>query len=453
MNSPEPFRVVIAGAGVAGLEAALALRSYPGLDVEVELLSPEGEFAYRPLAFAEPFARGEMLAVPMPELLDAARATQCVDRLRAVDPSRRVVSTEAGRALHYDALLLATGVRGVNSLPGALTYSGEVENAALAGLLAQLEEGEVRSVAFAAPIAVRWGLPLYELALLTAEHLREHGIDGVTISLVTPEREPLGLFGHRAAEEARRLLVDAGVDLRLACAPTRVEDGFLVSARGDRIPAERVVTLPRLEVPPIPGIPQGPSGFIGTDAFMRVDGLARVWAAGDATWFPIKQGGLAAQQADSAASAIAACVDPEVERVPFRPVLRGALLTGRSPRYLRTRVGDRDDASASSEAPLWWPPSKIAARHLAPVLARQSEGNQPRPPLEDLETPSGEESVEMEQDHRDAVALALTAADADAHGRDFRGALRWLEVAEQLDVTLPPDYLDKRRHWEEEAGA
>jgi sulfide:quinone oxidoreductase len=94
-----------------------------------------------------------------------------------------------------------------------------------------------------------------------------------------------------------------------------------------------------------------------------------VYAAGDATQFRPKQGGLAAQQADAVAAAIATDLGADTEPMPFRPVLRGLLLTGLTPRYLRS-----DPASGSSlvdTEPLWWPPAKIVGRYLAPFLATQ----------------------------------------------------------------------------------
>ena len=54
----EPLRVVIAGGGVAGLEAMLALRELAGDRVDIELLSPSDEFVYRPMLVAEPFGSG-----------------------------------------------------------------------------------------------------------------------------------------------------------------------------------------------------------------------------------------------------------------------------------------------------------------------------------------------------------------------------------------------------------
>ncbi len=183
---------------------------------------------------------------------------------------------------------------------------------------------------------------------------------------------------------------------------------------------------------------------------MKVEGVARVWAAGDATWFPIKQGGIATQQADVAARSIAHLVDPSVRLEPFRPVLRAALLTGGAPQYLRAEIGDRSRTSAAGEAPLWWPPAKVAGRYLGPYLGREAGSGDPAPALEDVEALDGEELAESESAHMDALDLALTAADADARWRDFTGALRWLGVAEQLNLTLPPEYERKRELWSAE---
>jgi sulfide:quinone oxidoreductase len=95
-----------------------------------------------------------------------------------------------------------------------------------------------------------------------------------------------------------------------------------------------------------------------------------VYAAGDITSFPVKQGGIAAQQADAVAESIAALAGAPVTPQPFRPVLRGLLLTGATPTYLRAEpAGGSGETSTISPEPLWWPPAKIVGRYLAPFLA------------------------------------------------------------------------------------
>ena len=104
------------------------------------------------------------------------------------------------------------------------------------------------------------------------------------------------------------------------------------------------------------------------------------YAAGDVTSFPIKQGGLAAEQADAAAESIAAWAGVALTPTPFRPVLRGKILTGGAPLYVRAQpAGGRGDVSDVSPSPLWWPPTKVAGRFLAPALA--GAGVEPAPPL------------------------------------------------------------------------
>ena len=98
-------------------------------------------------------------------------------------------------------------------------------------------------------------------------------------------------------------------------------------------------------------------GFLPTDPFGQVDGEIDVWAAGDATSFPLKQGGIAAQQADAAAESIAARAGAELEPSPFRPVLRGLLLTGMSPRFLRAEGS----------------PAALARRHRAALVAARQD--------------------------------------------------------------------------------
>ena len=98
-----------------------------------------------------------------------------------------------------------------------------------------------------------------------------------------------------------------------------------------------------------------------------------VYAAGDATTSSIKQGGVACQQADAAAEAIAARAGADVDPEPFRPVLRGLLLTGSTPRYMRTEVTGGGESGQVSDHALWWPPGKIAGKRLAPYLALRAE--------------------------------------------------------------------------------
>ena len=187
--------------------------------------------------------------------------------------------------------------------------------------------------------------------------------------LVTPEAEPLHLFGRDASAAVRSLLERAGIALHTGAHPAEARDGELLLVGGAVLPADRVVALPRLQGPRIGGIPQTFEGFVPVDLHGRVSGLDDVFAAGDITTFHVKQGGIAAQQAEAAAEAIAAAAGASLEPRPFRPVLRGLLLTGDGPRYLHGELSG--GAGLASVEPLWWPPAKIVGRYLAPFLAER----------------------------------------------------------------------------------
>jgi sulfide:quinone oxidoreductase len=428
---------------VAGLEALLALREFAGPLVKVVLLAPEREFVYRPLAVAEPFRLTHPARLDLAAFAAEHGARHRRDALANLDAERRTLHTDSGRTLRYEALLLAVGTQPVEAVTGALTFRGPADVEAFGDLLWELGHGKVRRVAFALHPGVRWPLPLYELALLSAAHLRGRAVEW---TLVTHEAAPLEVFGARASGAVADLLQEAGIELMTSRVPLRASGGRLLLEDGSELDAERVVALPELRVPFFPGVPRGVGGFIPTDHRGRVKGLKHVFAAGDATSFPIKQGGLAAQQADTAAATIAGLAGAQVEPRTSDLLLRAALITGSAPRFLRTALADPEATSTAGRDVLWWPPGKIAARYLAPCIAGRTEGGQP-PPLDDVETLLGEEAEVAEADRTAALELAFTAADADAGWEDYESALKWLEVAERLNVTLPPAYAEKREDW------
>jgi len=410
-------RVLIAGGGVAALEAALALRDLGEGRVSVEMLAPEPQFWYRPLAVAEPFGLGEVRHFDLAELAAAAGATFSPGALAGVDAGGRLAQTSAGSSIPYDVLLVACGAVPTPAVPGALTFRGPADTERVRALLEEIVAGQVGRVAFVVPWGAVWSLPIYELALMTAAYLAERELDRVELALVTPEDEPLQLFGRAGSEAVRELLEEQRIAVQTGSSPVEFVDGELRLVPEGTIAADRVVALPRLRGPRIDGLPQTVEGFIPVDPHGQVHALSDVFAAGDITSFPVKQGGIAAQQADAAAEMIAANADADLTPQPFRPVLRGLLLTGRQPRYLRHDItGGAGDVSSASPEPLWWPPAKIVGRYLAPFLGAFAgvEG-----PPEALSAP-GAVPVEVELDAARVHGLATLrlepAPDAEGKG-------------------------------------
>jgi sulfide:quinone oxidoreductase len=179
------------------------------------------------------------------------------------------------------------------------------------------------------------------------------------------------VFGSAASEAVERLLVDNGIlFIPSAHCETPAAGRVSISPGSRELMVDRVVALPQLFGPSLPGVPlHAHNGFVPIDAHCKVTGLERVYAAGDATDFPVKFGGIASQQADTAAEAIAALAGAAIEPTPFAPVLHGALLGGPKPLYLSAHVtGGHGSSSEVSEAPTAAPPTKIVAKYLAPYL-------------------------------------------------------------------------------------
>jgi sulfide:quinone oxidoreductase len=408
--------IVIAGGGIAGLEALIALRAHLGSDVRIELIEGATDLVERQRAVEQPFAG------VTPRRFDLARiavdhdAHLRPDRLASVDTEARSLRTVRGDTLAYDALLVAVGAAPHVAIPGALTFSGPRDVRAYARLLADIDARRVSRIAFALPTAATWALPLYELALMTAEHLRASGRTGAGLVIVTPEHSPLEAFGERIASHVWSLLAERAIAVRSDTVPLRAGPDGLVVLHGTPVQAERIVALPSLGGPWIGGLPHDEEGFLPTDELGAIEGVERVWAAGDGTSFPIKQGGLAAQQADAAAASIAATLGADVIAEPFRPILRGVLLDPRGQRFLDATRGDMP------ATPLWWPPAKV----VAPYLGRYLFPGSPSP------APESDQDVDVGQ-------LLLNLASRHIASGELLTALRCLDAARQVLGTLPPD--------------
>jgi sulfide:quinone oxidoreductase len=302
---------------------------------------------------------------------------------------------------------------------------------------------EAERIAFVQPVASAWSLPIYELAIMAAvEHPRRQ------VTVVTAEPFPLWVFGEEAGAAVSSLLAERGIVLRTGVRAIAARAGRLELEDGTTIAADRVVALPRMAGPAISGLPQDGDGFIPVDDHGLVRGLSDVFAAGDATAFPLKQGGLAAQQADAVAEAIAARLGAPVVPEPFRPVLRGLLLTGGAPLYLRSQVGAgagisrRLPVASVSQRALWWPPGKVAGRYVAPLLATARPPVLASSPLQDLPERA------PEPDAGDALELALLLAEQDAAIGDYAQAVHALDAAAALTGgVLPEAWAQRREAW------
>lgn len=369
---PSTPKVLIVGGGVAGLEAALALRDLTGDQTELELLTPRHNFLYRPLAVGEPYGTSHVASYDLNDLAARGGFNYRLAGVHAVNAARQTVSITDEDEIAYDYLVIAVGVKLLWSLPGATMFWGGGDEFDSELVVGKLGTEKLEHLVFTMPGERSWSLPLYELALLAEARLSEQGHrqPDTRLTIVTPEETPLRLFGQAVSQAVMSLLDERGIELVPQSHPVKFEQGMLQIAPGEPIEADAVICLPKMEGRHIANVPRDEHGFIPIDHSGQVLDLPHVYAAGDVTAFPVKQGGIASQQADVAAEAIAAEMgfieDPKL----FDPVLRGVLWTGLGKKYLYSRLrGGHGEQATLTDEPPWPEEGKIVSRYLSPFLA------------------------------------------------------------------------------------
>jgi len=356
-GTSEPTKVAIIGGGVAALEAMLALNAIGYAKADVHLFSPQTRFVLKPLAVSSGFGRGGLINFDLQKLAATGGATFHESSVSEVDASRRVLTLSDDSEFEYDFLIASPGAALVEAVPGAMTYIWQSGKEAVTEAMATLRDRKESRVVVTMPEGGSWPMPLYELALLIADELGS----GASISIVTPEKSPLDLFGNEATGKVTALLQDRNIETVLETAPAEYRDGALVTVDGQQIEADIAIALPLLDGRRVQGLPSDEQGFIPVDGFGRIHDHEREFAAGDATSFPVKFGGLATEQADIVAGAIAAAAWGATAPEPFKPVFRGTLVTADGMIGL--------GPGADSSGPYAWDPAeKVHGKFLTPFL-------------------------------------------------------------------------------------
>lgn len=382
-SRPTSRQVVVLGGGVAGVEALLAVHDLAGERAELTLVSPTREFVYRPMMVTEPFDLEPPQTRSLEGLTEDLGARFVEQAAGGVRSDEHVLLLHDGSELTYDYLVVCTGGRFRAAFDSARTFPPATGWLDIDEVLRDAEEEG--AIAFVVPPGGSWSLPLYELALMTRRRAADRGLEDLRITLITPEEAPLAIFGPTASDAVAKLLSVRGIDVRAGTHARESADGELLLSPGDDpLGTATVIALPTIVGPAIDGLPSDDGGFIPIDEHARVIGADDVYAAGDGTNFPIKQGGLGTQQADAAAAHIAQVLGAADTAAPFDPVLRGKLITSQESLYMRSGPGDGADGSVAGSECLWWPPNKISGRYLAPWF-NHSEVYDPEPPAGSLE--------------------------------------------------------------------
>ncbi len=291
-------RVVVVGAGFAGLSAVRALRGAP---VQVTLVDANSYSTFQPLLYQVATAGLTSADVAYP-LWSAARRTTahfCRGDLAGLDTGRRQVQLADGFTLDYDYLILATGVTAAfYGVPGAAEnalslYTRRDAITLRDRLMAELEgrsrTGDGRDLAVT---IVGGGATGVELAGTIAE-LRNISLPvsfpdldpaRLQVRLIEQGRALLAPFAAGLRDYARAQLLSRGVDVRLGATINQVRADCVVLADGTELPSDLTVWAAGIAGPEWVaklGLPMGKGGRVRTGADLRVIGEDRIFAAGD----------------------------------------------------------------------------------------------------------------------------------------------------------------------------
>jgi sulfide:quinone oxidoreductase len=343
-----PLRVLIFGGGVAGLETLMGLRELAGDRVALTLAAPDDEFVYRPVTIAHPYSVHDRRRVALSRAAEDVGATFVATTVDTVDAKGKTVLTSNGERTAYDALVLAVGAEAIPAFDHVMTWDDRSDSEMLGGLLRDSQEGYLERLAVVIPPGPGWPLRGYELALLITQRAYDLSVD-IQTTIVQPEPPPLALLGDRAVSGIASELEQAGIAV-VPAEHISIERGhrvgLVLQPSRQRLEVDRALAMPILRGATISGVPADEYKLIPIDSLCRVAGLERVWAAGDCTAFPVKSGGVAAEQADVIAEDIAAIAGADVEPRSFDPGHAPELAGLPAARFIERRLATQEPGLA-----------------------------------------------------------------------------------------------------------
>ncbi len=320
MNTTQPSRITVVGAGFGALSAVRELRQRDPHAL-ITLVAPRAELHYLPGIIWIPsgLRTRQDLVVPLHNFFRRMRVTHLAAEATGLSADGRTLHTTAGQVLN-DGLVIASGGRFIKKLPGIAHSITPCEGIAAAEAIrdrVKAMPGGTIAMGFAGnpnePTAVRGG-PVFEFLFGMDEQLRREGRrDQFKLVFFNPSKEPgnrLGAkaVGHLLAEMKRRnITTHLGHKLKAF-------EADKVVTEGGEFAADLIVFMPGMTGNTWfdqTSLPRSPGGLIQADATCRVPGFERVVVVGDSGSFPgpdwmPKQAHMADLQAAAAADNLVA---------------------------------------------------------------------------------------------------------------------------------------------------
>jgi NADH dehydrogenase len=290
-------RILVLGGGFAGLWAAAGAarkRAELGLGpstIEIVLVDRSAYHNIRVRNYEPDLSD---VVIPLARVLDPIGVRHARAEVRGIDTRTRVVEVATeGRieTISYDTLVVALGSALVRpAVPGLAQYGFDVDTYPAAEKLGEhFKELGSRppSPARATVVVVGAGFTGIEVATEMPTRLRGLGVEAPRVILV----DGAPVVGSSIGDNARPVIVEAlaalGIETRLGVRVAAVEERCVTLDSGETIPCATLVWCGGMRASPLGAALTGKPdrlGRIAVDAYMQVEGIARVFAAGDAAW-------------------------------------------------------------------------------------------------------------------------------------------------------------------------
>jgi len=296
-------RILILGGGFAGLWSAVGAarkRDELGLaadDIEITLVNRDTHHAIRVRNYEPDLSP---LRVPLDDVLEPIRVRRVEGDVANLDFPNQFVTVTAPNdsvTLPYDRLVFALGSQLARPhLPGLATYGHDVDTFTGAARL----ETHLKSLALrpSTPASrtvaiIGAGLTGIETAAEMPDRLRGFGLEGGRVILIDHNAHVGSDMGESARPVITEALAALGVQTRLGESVQSVGAESLRLQSGEEIPTCTTIWCAGMRAHPLtaqfPG-ERDPLGRLPVDSFLRVEGMANVFAAGDVARLMITEG-------------------------------------------------------------------------------------------------------------------------------------------------------------------
>jgi NADH:ubiquinone reductase (H+-translocating) len=281
--------IVVLGSGFAGLWAALGaarrLDELGAAGVGITVLSSQPYHDIRVRNYEPDLTP---CRIPLSEVLDPVGVRHITADVTAIDPAARAVTSSVGTHT-YDRLVVALGSQVVKpDIPGLREFGFDVDTydgaTRLQRHLAALPSlTDTPSVSTA--VVVGAGLTGIETACELPARLAALFPDAAPQVVLVDRNLHVGSdMGSSARPVIEAALDTLGVQTRLGAGVTAVEDDAVTLSTGEVLPASTVVWCAGMRANPLTadlGVPRDRLGRLPVDDYLRVIGVADVFAAGD----------------------------------------------------------------------------------------------------------------------------------------------------------------------------